>query len=398
MVRIEMLTLRVLTVSVLVMTSACAGRNIHPRMTADSRVLVREWTYQTRQEFAAGEKNAEFSNPVIYENTLVFGSQSKGLVALYPSTNQVRWSLEINHGVTSELAVDKGSVYFVGGDGQLYSVNLENGRINWQYAIRNPVVSQPTIKGGRLFVTASDDTVYAFDAGSGQWLWHYRRNTAAIATMHGASSPLVDEEDVLVGLSDGFLVCLSLNDGKLKWEKKIHDGRKFTDVDAHPVLDGATIYVPSYDGGLYALQRKSGDILWKFDAGGGKRISFEGSKLFLPSSDGNLYALDKSSGKLLWKFELDSGTPTQLILTERYAIFGSTYQYLYAVDKMTGEGTYRFNVGRGSGFYGSPALDAENRRLYIISGAGNLMTFSITKPRKVFKHGSTDPYTFWDPI
>jgi outer membrane protein assembly factor BamB len=299
--------------------------------------------------------------------------------------------------VISEVAVDHGNAYFGGGDGYLYSVNAETGRVNWRYEVRNPVISRPTLSGGRVFVTTSDDTVYGFDAGTGKWLWHYRRRTSPVSTIHGASSPLVDGGEVLAGLSDGFLVALSVPDGQLKWERKLHQGTKFTDVDAHPVLDGGVIYVPSYDGSLYALKRQGGEILWRFDAGGSKRVIVEDQRIFLPSSDGNVYALQKSNGKVLWKFELDSGTPTQLAISDKHLFVGSSFQYLYAIEKNTGTGVYRFNAGFDSGFSGSPLFDAGANRLYLLSGAGNLYVFNVRKPpRKVRPRGMTDPYVFFN--
>lgn len=267
--------------------------------------------------------------------------------------------------------------------------------MNWRYEVRNPIISRPTVNGGRVFITTSDDTVYAFDAGTGKWLWHYRRRTSPAATILGASAPLVDGSEVLAGLSDGFLVGLSLLDGQLKWERKLHFGTKFTDVDAHPVLDEGVIYVPSYDGALYALKRDSKDTLWRFDAGGSKQVVIEGPRLFLPSSDGNIYALQKNNAKVLWKFELDGGVPTQAAVTDKYVIVGSTFQYLYVLDKETGRGLYRFNVGYGSGFAGAPEFDPATQKLYILSGAGNLYSFGLRQPaRKIRPHGMTDPYQF----
>lgn len=354
---------------------------------------MRKWTLPTHEQFEAGDRGAEYSNPVLVENTLVFGNQSVGLIALYPMINQQRWVLPVPGGVVSELAVQQESVYFGGGDGFFYSVDVETGQVNWRYEVRVPVVSRPTVSGGRVFLTTADDTVYALDAGTGKWLWHYRRRSAQTSTIHGASSPLVDGNEVMVGLSDGFLVALSTTDGQLKWERKLHPGRKFTDVDAHPVLESGVLYVPSYDGALYALRRQEGEILWRFDAGGSKAVAIEGDRVYLPSSDGTIYALQRESAKVLWKFEMDGGVPTQLIVTDRYLIFGSSYQYMYVVDKNTGQGVYRFNVGYGSGFSGSPAFEPVSQRLYFLSGAGNLYAFAIRKPpRKTFKHGQADPY------
>jgi outer membrane protein assembly factor BamB len=383
-------------VALSVWVSACCGRNIHKDLSDDTNILVRKWTLQTHGPFDAGDHGVgEYSNPVLVDNTLIFGNQSVGLVALYPKINQQRWVLPIPGGVISELAVEKGAVYFGGGDGFLYSVNLENGRVNWRYDLRNPFVSRPTISGGRLFLTTADDTVYAFDAGTGKWLWHYRRRSSQTSTILGSSSPLVDGNEVLAGLSDGFVVALSLQEGQLKWERKLHNGTKFTDVDAHPTLDEGVIYLPSYDGSLYSLRRSSGDILWRFDAGGSKRVTIENGRVFLPSSDGNIYALQKSNAKILWKFELDKGVPTQLVITDKYVIAGSSHQYLYVIDKETGKGLYRYNAGQESGFLGAPAFDPVKGRLYVLSQAGNLYSFEVRKPlRKIFAHGQTDPYKF----
>lgn len=371
----------------------CTGRDIHSDLSDNPKILVRKWTLQTSLAPAVDDRASEFSNGVLVNNTLIFGSRNSGLISLYPKLMTARWNLPIKNGVVSELAVNKDSVYFGGGDGYLYSVNTETGKVNWRYDVRDSVISRPTIEGGRVFVTTSEDTVYAFDAGTGKWLWHYRRRSAPLSTIHGASAPLVDNGEVIAGLSDGFVVSLSLQDGQLKWEKKIHQGTKFTDVDAHPVLENGVIYVPSYDGGLYALRRQNAEVLWRFDSGGSKQVVIDGPRLFLPSSDGFIYALNKESSKILWKFELDEGTPTQLVLTDRFIIVGSSHQYLYVINKETGEGLYRFNSGFGSGFAGAPTYDADNQRIYILSGAGNYYTFMIrSRPRKAYPHGALEAY------
>lgn len=373
--------------------SGCSARNIHPELHQDRRILVRQWTRSTRTEWKAGQQETEYSNPIFYDNTLIFGNRSVGLISLYPGLNQVRWALPIENGISSAITVHRDAVYFGGGDGFLYSVNAENGRVNWRYELRTPFVSKPTVRSGRVFVTTGNDVVYCFDAGSGQWVWHYRRRSDSTATILGASSPLVVGPNLVAGLSDGFLVALSVDDGTLKWERKLHFGRKFTDVDAEAVLDGSVIYVPSYDGALYALSRRNAEVIWKFDAGGSKTVQIEGRRIFLPSSDGHVYALDKENGKVFWKFQLDGGTPTQLALSERYIFVGSSQEYFYVIDKNTGKGLYRYHVGYGSGFSGAPAFDPVKSRLYVLSGGGNLFSFLVRQPRrKILPRGMSDPY------
>lgn len=370
-----------LLISLSLITVGCAGRNFHKDLKEDSNILLRQWTLALGEDKSILDRGMDYSNPVIVDNTLIFGNRAVGLISLYPALNQQRWVLPIPGGVVSELALDRGSLYFGAADGFLYSVNIENGRVNWRYDLKNPIISRPTVSGGRLFLTTTDDTVYAFDAGTGKWLWHYRRRSAASATIRGASAPLVDGAEVLVGLSDGFLVALSVNDGQLKWERKLHSGNKFTDVDATAVLDAGILYLPSYDGALYALKRQGGEILWRFDAGGSKTVSLEGDKLYLPSTDGHVYALQKANAKVLWKFEMDHGAPTGLVVTDKYVIVGSSFQYLYVLDKNTGLGLSRMNAGFGSGFSGAPAYDKSTGWLYFLSGAGNLYSFTLQKSK-----------------
>ncbi|HTL12269.1 MAG TPA: PQQ-binding-like beta-propeller repeat protein, partial [Bdellovibrionota bacterium] len=164
---------------------------------------------------------------------------------------------------------------------------------------------------------------------------------------------------------------------KLKWEKKLHSGTKFTDVDAHPVKDGSTLFVPSYDGSLYSLNAKTQEVLWKADSGGARQVLVDDSRVILPSSDGTVYALAKDSGKVLWKFQVDGGVPTQVVQAGRYLIFGSTQRYLYALESSTGKPVYRFDVGFGSGFYGNPVVDSGGKRVFLLSGAGNLYAFAV---------------------
>jgi hypothetical protein len=52
-------------------------------------------------------------------------------------------------------------------------------------------------------------------------------------------------------------------------------------------------------------------------------------------------------------------------------------------------------VGHGSGFSGSPGYDPVEKRLYILSGGGNLYSFELRQPpKKIRPHGMTDPYDF----
>ena len=312
---------------------------------------------------------------------LLFGNQSTGLTAIYPLINQERWNLSIKGGVMSEIAVLKDIAYFGGGDGYFYAVNVNNGNVLWKVDLRTPFFAKPTFENHRVFIHTALGMVIAFDAQTGKRLWHYKRLLPGTPKLIGAGTPLISQDELIVGTSDGSVIALHTNDGHLLWEKSLHNktSSRFHDVQARAVLDNGILYIPAYDGALYAHRRSTRDILWRFDAGGAKSILIEKERLFFPSSDGTIYALKKDNAQVLWKFQLDGGVPTPLESANDYLLFGSSYQFLYVLNKHTGEGLYRFHVGHNSGFTGSFALDSGNSKLYALSRSGNLYAFKIQK-------------------
>lgn len=362
--------------------AGCSTRVLHPNLKPDPKILVRQWVRPTQPNPSVLKRGLDFSSPVLAGNTLLVATEGEGLVALYPSLNVRRWRFPVEPGgVISEVLVDGGKVYFGATDGNLYAVSLENGRMEWKVSLRAALYSRPTVVKGRLFVTTANDTVHAVDAGSGELIWTYRRKASLIATIHAASTPLVDGEEVLVGMSDGALVALNLQDGTLRWEKKLSASSKFIDVDARPVLADGVLYVPSYDGALHALRRRDGETLWRYDAGGSHEPVLEKDHIYLPSSNGQVYALDRRNGSVVWSFPLDGGgVPTRMLLIDGRLFFGSSYQFFYVLDASNGAPLYRWNAGRGSGFYGAPSYDETSRFLYALSSAGNLYSFLVRNP------------------
>lgn len=357
----------------------CAGPELRPGFSAPSPVLRRQWSISTRSRInEAGERGVEYSNPLLWENTLIFGTSESGLVALYPSLGgQLRWVLPIPGGIGSELTLQGSMVYFGGADGFFYCVSIETGRVVWRFEVKNPGVSRPTIAAGKLYVSTTDDGILSLDLATGRLLWSYRRKSAGTSTVRGASQPWSDGKEVIAGTSDGYLVVLNASDGRLISEKRISSRPKFSDVDTSPVLDEGVFYVASYDGELQAIKKAGLELLWKAEAGASRSVSIEGNVIYVGSSDGHVQALDKASGKLLWKFELDGGVPTEPLVTDQWVLVGSSHQYLYALDKKTGELKDRWNAGYASGFSGNLAYDPAKRQAYAISGAANLYSFSV---------------------
>lgn len=357
--------------------AACSSRDLRPDFTPEKEVLRREWTYAVEPDSSSlATPGMEYTSPIFHNNTLIFGSSRFGLIALYPKVPRPRWKLPLPNGVLSQIEVGKEDAYFTGGDGNVYSIDLETGKVNWTYALRNPVSSRPTLDGEDLFLVTSDDAVLSLEAKSGKWQWHYRRRNASGPGLHGGSKPLVIGDSVWVGFADGALVSLARKDGKVMWEKQLNPNRRFSSLGAEFVEAKGMVFVPAYDNALYALNARTGSTLWaRDDLGGSNAVTLSGNVLYVPSSNGYVSALDPDQGKTLWKFELDQGVPSRVLVIGKQVIFTSSHEYLYVLHRDTGALLDRFHVGYGSGFTGNLAFDAKKRTFFAMSRGGNVFRF-----------------------
>jgi outer membrane protein assembly factor BamB len=361
--------------------AACSGHDLRPGFRNTQEVLRRSWTYAVEPLSSSRHLGGlEYASPLLFENSLVFGSMRSGLVSLYPAIKRVRWKFDVPNGIVSQVETQKDSAFFTGGDGILYSLSLDHGKVLWTYELRNPVTSRPRVSGDDLFVVTSDDALLCLEAKTGKWQWHYRRRNTSGPGIHGASQPLILGDRVWVGFADGALVALSRKDGKVLWEKQLNTNRRFSGLNAEFLENDGVVYVPAYDQALYALNASNGNLIWARDGlGGSKKVSFSRGVLYVPSSQGYLHALDAKTGKDLWKFELDHGVPSDVLVTDRHVIFASTHEYLYALDRSSGELVYRYQVGYDSGFSGGLAFDRSRNQLFVLSRGGNLYAFQYSE-------------------
>ena len=86
-------------------------------------------------------------------------------------------------------------VYVGGIDGNLYAVELKNGKQVWKYETDSQITSSPKVENGRVYFGAVDRHVYCLDAQTGTLLWKYATEGAVV------SSPV---------LVDGIVYILSL--------------------------------------------------------------------------------------------------------------------------------------------------------------------------------------------
>ncbi len=195
-------------------------------------------------------------------------------------------------------------------------------------------VFEPVVMDGRLFVGDSErDSLSAVDIEDGRELWTFFTDAPV------RLAPVAWQGMVFVTSDDGFLYCLDAETGTLRWRfrggasaRKLIGNRRL--VSAWPARGGAVIrdgkvyfaasIWPFMGTFIYALDARSGEIVWVNDSAGSSYIkqphsapSFAGvapqgslvateNDLIVPGGRSVPAVFDRQSGELRY-FELNAG-------------------------------------------------------------------------------------------
>ena len=163
-----------------------------------------------------------------------------------------------------------------GGDRQIVLVGSEDGSLYaydanprdpaaqatdpllWSFATGDKIWSTPVIRESTAYFGSHDQNVYAVFLDEGRdtrEIWRFATGGAV------ASRPLLFRDMVIVGSFDKKLYALDADDGTLRWT---FEGENWFWAGA--VADERTIFAPSMDGNVYALDA-GGNLRWKHQMG-----------------------------------------------------------------------------------------------------------------------------------
>jgi outer membrane protein assembly factor BamB len=196
--------------------------------------------------------------------------------------------------------------------------------------------STPSVVGNRLYLLASrglnDEFVVARDTTSGAVVWTQRigkvGNPNQRPSYPGARSTPTVEGDVLYALgSDGDLVCLDTAKGNIRWQKQLRTdfGGKPGEwaYSESPLVDGDVLVCTpgGADATIVALNKKSGDVIWKSAVEGGDAAGYaspivveaNGVKQYVNMLAKGLIGVDATTGAFLWRYDRTAkGSPANM--------------------------------------------------------------------------------------
>lgn len=271
------------------------------------------------------------------------------------------WAFTTRGKVRSTPAVSEGVAYFGSEDGHLYAVRLEDGREVWRFPASSEVSSSPALVDDAVVFLGRDNRLRALDRVRGTERWRLDLGPEVLppsGTREGwdlwVSSPTVADGRIFIGGGDGGVHAVQARTGQRLWTFRTPQKVRST-----PAVAEGRVFFGSFDGHVYALEAGTGRECWRYQTGGpvqGSPAVVDGT-VFVGSRSAAVFALDAATGVLKWRSPHPNGSwvlGSPAVAQGLVLVGSSDEQFLQALDAATGR--ERWRVATRYRMLGSPVV------------------------------------------
>ncbi|MBV1913381.1 MAG: outer membrane protein assembly factor BamB [Cycloclasticus sp.] len=315
---------------------------------AEQVVLTPVWT----QKVTEGKGRRFLKLEMVVSDGKLFVADQEGLVvALDQKTGEPLWEVKTELPISGGLEVGFEHVFFGTTDADVVALKLADGDTAWTTQVSSEVLSTPRFSDGFLVVRSIDGAVNTLDAATGEERWSYVRDVPALS-LRGTSSPIIKSGGVISGYANGKLVVLRLKDGLQIWETSVAVPRgrgalsRMVDVDSDPLAGERFIYAATFNGGVVAVDVRSGEISWRrTEMSSYKKMLADWVSIFVVDVNNHIWSADQNDGGINWlQDRLENRQLTPLTQVGDYLLTADYEGYVHILNVTDGALVGRLKV------------------------------------------------------
>ena len=294
--------------------------------------------YTTVWTFASAKPNYGFavakSTPVIFNDTIIFGSDCGTLWCLESNTGRIKWAVPTSDttgkGIISSPALHNGRIYFGGYDGKLYGVDADTGAVIIAKVMCNWIGSSPLIVKDKIYIgleykKAPQGVVACVDINTFEIVWTH----PVTKMLHGSAVYSDKHNAIVIGTNDGTVLTFDADAGTLI-NTIITDGP----VKYHCALKDDYAVFGSFDGNIYTYNFITGEKKFSYltDDIVYSRPLIVGDKAFMGSADGQFVVINLTSMTIETILECEEKVHSSPALINGLVYFGTSAGELIGID------------------------------------------------------------------
>jgi len=292
--------------------------------------------------------------PAVAGGAVYAAARNGTVTALDEKTGERRWRTDLELKLSGGVGADERTVAVASEEGEVVALDAQSGKVRWRARASSEVLAAPAVASGLVLVRSIDSRVFAFGADDGKRRWVYQRAPTTLL-VRAPAGIAVGGGLAFVGFPGGRLAAIALENGAVRWEATVAAPRgateleRVTDVIGDPALQGREVCAAAYRSRLACYDAATGRQLWAREVASLSGVSLDARYAFVADDRGAVHALDRSSGQSVWKQDKLAHRQLSTPFAGGEAIAVGDFEgYVYFMARETGAFVARSDTGGGA--------------------------------------------------
>ena len=277
--------------------------------------------------FASGKRIV--GTPAVSEGIVVFGSADRNIYGLNAADGSLRWKVEAAEPVLGAVTIHEGIAYVGASDKTFRAIDIQTGKEVWSYnQVKGYIETKPLVVDDKVIFSAWDNTLYALEKATGKEIWKW---TGGLTRMHfspAAVWPVASNGKVFIADPQRAMTAVNLQNGETVWRTFRSQVRETIGLSE----DGERVFSKTMNDSIvcYSTLTDTPEQVWASNVGFGYEHApsmpqEKDGVVYGSTKEGLLFALEAKTGKIIWKHKIGNSLINTVVpLNGREVLFTAT--------------------------------------------------------------------------